>query len=78
MFAVGPVDLFYWLHEQVFPPDHQWFFHYQESLMSMMMRAPDLFGAIAVLWLALTLVVGATIAWGIGRILQRRAATSGH
>ncbi len=54
--VVGPGALFYWLHEVIFPPDHPWFFYYQASLMSTMMRAPVLFGGIAVLWLALALV----------------------
>lgn len=58
---IGPVAVFYWLHEVLFPPDHEWFFYYQESLMSMMMQAPNLFGPIAALWLALTLVVAMTV-----------------
>jgi hypothetical protein len=53
----GPVKIFYWLHTLVFPPGHQWFFHYQESLMSTMMKAPDLFGYIALVWAALTLLL---------------------
>jgi len=71
--ALGPTDVFYWLHERVFPPDHQWFFYYQESLMSMMMRAPDLFGAIAVIWVALSVVIAAALFWSIDRGLRRRA-----
>lgn len=49
----GAETLFYWLHTVVFPPGHQWFFYYEESLMSMMMQAPDLFGAIALIWAVL-------------------------
>lgn len=71
--AIGPRAVFYWLHERVFPPDHQWFFYYEESLMSMLMRAPDLFGAIAVIWLVLALAAGALGYWGIARVLRRRA-----
>ena len=37
------------MHEWVFPAEHQWFFYYQESLMTVLMKAPDLFGAIAIL-----------------------------
>lgn len=74
--ALGPTDVFYWLHERVFPPDHQWFFYYQESLMSMMMRAPDLFGAVAVIWLALALLIGAVSFWSIDRGLRWRSG--GH
>lgn len=72
--ALGPVRTFYWLHEQVFPPEHEWFFWYQESLMSMLMQAPNLFGVIAVAWLVLTLVL-AVGAWaGAARLLARRAS----
>jgi len=46
---IGPVTVFYALHEWVFPDNHQWFFYYQESLMTVLMKAPDLFGAISVL-----------------------------
>ena len=44
---VGPKDVFYWLHTQIFPEGHQWFFYYQESLMTTLMKAPDLFGLMA-------------------------------
>lgn len=44
---VGPKELFYWLHVQIFPEGHQWFFYYQESLMTTLMKAPDLFGVMA-------------------------------
>ncbi len=73
--ALGPTEVFYWLHQRLFPPDHQWFFYYQESLMSMMMRAPDLFGAIAVLWLALALAIGAGLFWSIDGGLRWRAGS---
>jgi hypothetical protein len=32
-----------WAHDQVFGPEHQWFFVYQESLMTTLLKAPDLF-----------------------------------
>ena len=54
--VTGPRKIFYKLHEQVFPPDHQWFFFYQDSLMSTMMKAPFLFGYIAVALVVLALV----------------------
>lgn len=47
VFVVGPTKVFYQFHILVFPDGHQWFFYYQESLMSTMMKAPDLFGGIA-------------------------------
>lgn len=51
---LGAKDVFYQLHVWVFPDDHQWFFYYQESLMTTLMKAPDIFAAIA----ASILVVG--------------------
>lgn len=58
LIALGPKEVFYWLHVQVFPAGHQWFFYYQESLMTTLMKAPDLFGAIAVLWWIVALLIG--------------------
>lgn len=55
--AVGPVQVFYWLHTLIFPPGHEWFFYYQDSLMSTMMQAPVLFGYIAIAWGLLSLLV---------------------
>lgn len=52
LFVYGPKDVFNQLHVWIFPGDHQWFFFYQESLMSTMMFAPVLFG-----WIALALSV---------------------
>ena len=34
----GFKKVFYWLHTIVFPADHQWFFYYEESLMSTLMK----------------------------------------
>lgn len=45
---IGAKAVFYQFHVWIFPPEHQWFFYYQESLMSTLMKAPHLFGAIAV------------------------------
>ncbi len=59
LLAAGPVTVFYWLHERIFPADHPWFFWYQDSLMSTMMQAPNLFGAIAALWVALAAALAA-------------------
>ena len=61
VFAVGPKELFYWLHTVIFPDNHQWFFYYQESLMTTMMRAPDLFGYIAAEWVLLALLIQAVL-----------------
>lgn len=56
----GFTELFYYLHTVIFPDNHQWFFYYQESLMSSLMKAPDLFAGIAV-----TLTVSALIIYVI-------------
>ena len=50
---IGPEALFYWFHQVIFPENHQWFFYYEDSLMSTLMSAPDLFGWIAFEWLIL-------------------------
>ena len=57
MFAIGPKDVFYQMHIWVFPEEHQWFFYYQESLMSTLMKAPDLFGGIAASLSLLALII---------------------
>ncbi len=51
--ALGPTDVFYWLHVQIFPAGHQWFFYYQDSLMTTLMKAPDIFAFIAVFLLVI-------------------------
>ena len=55
VFLVGPVAVFNQLHIWIFPADHQWFFYYQDSLMSTMMLAPRLFGWITAAWIPLAL-----------------------
>ncbi len=47
VFIYGPVEFFYALHIIVFPAGHKWFFYYNESLMSMIMQAPNIFGYIS-------------------------------
>jgi len=59
---VGPHEVFKSLHELVFPDDHQWFFYYQDSLMTTLMKAPDIFFAIAVLWAILATIIYIAIA----------------
>jgi hypothetical protein len=55
--AMGPKTVFYALHDWVFPADHQWFFFYQDSLMSTMMKAPDFFGYVAAALVSLALII---------------------
>ncbi|NQZ22723.1 MAG: DUF1461 domain-containing protein [Colwellia sp.] len=53
----GFTELFYYLHTVVFPDNHQWFFYYQESLMSSLMKAPDLFAGISVTLTVIALII---------------------
>lgn len=70
---IGPVRVFYGLHVAFFPAGHQWYFHYEESLMSMMMQAPNLFGPIAVTWVLLAFGCGAAAWIALARGLRRLA-----
>ena len=53
---IGPKAVFYQFHVWMFPPDHEWFFYYQDSLMTTLMHAPQIFGGIAV-----TMLIGALL-----------------
>lgn len=72
--ALGPEHVFNTLHVWVFPADEQWFFYYQESLMTTLMKAPDLFGAIVVLLLLAGLAYGAILLWVCRRWLWLKPA----
>ena len=69
---VGPVEVFYALHEWVFPANHQWFFYYEDSLMSTLMKAPDLFGAIALLLSGLAAVIFVALNFLVSRLIPNR------
>ena len=69
LFLAGPKNVFYWLHIQVFPDGHQWFFYYQESLMSTMMQAPNLFAAIAASLLVLAIPIYCLFIFTINRFV---------
>lgn len=68
--AIGPTAVFYWFHVQIFPDGHQWFFYYQDSLMTTLMKAPDIFAFIALLLLALLITLWCTSLYGITRLLK--------
>jgi uncharacterized membrane protein len=53
----GFKEVFYWLHRVSFPASNEWFFYYQDSLMTTMMKAPTLFGPISVLLVLMTCLV---------------------
>lgn len=76
VWITGPVEVFYTLHRWIFPPDHPWFFYYQDSLMSSLMQAPNLFGFIGILWvftaLWLLLVLNAIARMVVRGIMIRR------
>tara|TARA_R110002049_G_scaffold124479_1_gene279923 strand:- start:11084 stop:11782 length:699 start_codon:yes stop_codon:yes gene_type:complete len=65
--ALGAKKFFYWLHTVVFPDNHQWFFYYEESLMSTLMKAPDLFAPISIQLLLLGICI-----WTLHLVLVRR------
>ncbi|WP_430462443.1 DUF1461 domain-containing protein [Thalassolituus sp. LLYu03] len=65
---IGPRQVFYQFHVWIFPEGHQWFFYYQDSLMSTLMKAPDLFGGIALAILLSGLLVFSVLLLLIGRV----------
>ena len=67
---IGPKAVFYWLHEQIFPDEHEWFFFYQDSLMTTLMKAPDLFGFIAVILVVVIILLWGLSVWGMTRLLK--------
>lgn len=65
--VLGAKDVFYWLHIQIFPENHKWFFYYQDSLMTTLMKAPDIFAFISIL-----LVVEIIIFWIIFTYMMKK------
>lgn len=57
LLIIGPHEIFKAFHELVFPEGNQWFFYYQDSLMTTLMKAPDIFFGIAVIWAILSAVI---------------------
>jgi hypothetical protein len=57
LFIIGPRKSFHWIHTQIFPAGDQWFFYYQDSLMTTLMKAPDLFGFMGALLGIVTLLL---------------------
>lgn len=73
--TIGATKVFYWLHELIFPSGHQWFFYYQDSLMSTLMSAPDLFGWIALEWLVLFVISFCLLQWATAKIYTTKNNT---
>lgn len=57
LLVAGPTAVFYQFHIWLFPAENEWFFYWQDSLMSTLMKAPVLFGGIAVVLVGGTLVL---------------------
>lgn len=68
---LGPTDVFYQLHIWAFPKDHEWFFYYQESLMSTMMYAPVLFGWIALQWTLFAFAMFVLLQYALNAVSER-------
>ena len=66
---VGAKEVFYWLHIQIFPENHQWFFYYQDSLMTTLMKAPDIFAFITLVLLMLLIICWGFSYWLMTRLL---------
>lgn len=66
---IGAERVFYALHEWVFPAGEQWFFYWQDSLMTTLMKAPDLFGAIAATLLVVALLWLVALFYGVRALL---------
>lgn len=58
---LGFTEVFYYLHTVVFPANHQCFFYYNDSLMASLMKAPDIFAAIAMQLVVVALLIAAGI-----------------
>ncbi len=67
---LGFEAVFYQLHHWVFPENHAWFFYYQDSLMSTMMKAPDLFAAIGASLLGFGLILFALMVGVLRRMTK--------
>ena len=78
--SLGATKVFYWLHTKVFPEGHQWFFYYEDSLMTTLMKAPDIFAFIAMLLLVVLMVIWGLSTFGMARLLKQnqRAAKKEH
>lgn len=70
----GAKTIFYQMHVMIFPADHQWFFYYQDSLMSTLMKAPDLFAGIALQIVILGLMLYVLVLILMRELLKGRKA----
>ena len=75
LLSIGATRVFYWFHTKIFPDGHQWFFYYEDSLMTTLMKAPDIFAFIASLLLAVWVIAWGASTWGMISLLRRRTKT---
>ena len=68
--AIGATKVFYWFHTKVFPEGHQWFFYYEDSLMTTLMKAPDIFAFIASMLLIALIIIWGLSTFGMARALK--------
>ncbi len=71
--SVGATTVFYWFHTKVFPEGHQWFFYYEDSLMTTLMKAPDIFAFIASLLLIALIAIWGLTTFGMAKLLKNNA-----
>jgi len=71
--SLGATKVFYWLHTKVFPEGHQWFFYYEDSLMTTLMKAPDIFAFIATLLLVVLMIIWGLSTLGMARLFSKNA-----
>ncbi len=77
VFLIGPGCVFAGLHQLLFPASQPWFLYYQESLMTLLMKAPDLFGLIALQILGLGLVIWLVLLTGFVCLITFLATSAG-
>lgn len=68
--SMGATEVFYWLHTKVFPEGHQWFFYYEDSLMTTLMKAPDIFAFIAALLLIVFMLFWGASTFAMATLLK--------
>ena len=72
--SLGATKVFYWLHTKIFPEDHQWFFYYEDSLMTTLMKAPDIFAFIAALLIIVLMILWGLSTFGMARLFKLNTA----
>jgi len=72
MNKMGFVKIFYGLHRLVFPAGHKWFFYYQDSLMSTMLKAPDSFISLGIVLGVFSLIAFSIIYWLVTLFIRSR------